>query len=90
MPYAFLHFGVAIMQRDPLHTVNKSILRHFRSFFGDDPDVCTCAHVKKFRFMQHKKRSMPQHLLWALMPINMCATEEVLSSFAGTIEKTLR
>ena len=90
-PYAFYHFGFEIMQRDPLHQeVCDSSLRRFRSFFGVDPDVCTCLYSKTFRFMEGKKGSIPQHLLWALMLMKVYATEGVLASFAGVTEKTFR
>jgi hypothetical protein len=60
--------------------------RDFRALFGVGPGV-VCQLWQRCSF---PPKTMPKHLLWALLFLKTYATEPVLCSIVGTTRKTFR
>lgn len=62
--------------------------RGYKAKFGASPDVC-CDLWERLQPTRPKK-SLPKHLLWAMLFLKLYATEPVLSDMVGTTRKTFR
>jgi len=88
-PKAFLALGKIALKR-PVGSQSETEYRRFRSHFGASPSVCSKLWGKLTACGLVPKSTRPIHLLWALLFLHLCDSEEVSAGLVGADEGTYR
>lgn len=93
-PNAFLELGSTLVAKGNAlkrHEGKKKLEQKFRGSFGVSSDVASQLWEYLFKFAAiNKKKTMPKHMLWALLFMKSYATENILMQIVGCSEKTFR
>ena len=87
-PEIFMRLAIGLMPNLASGRCEQRRNRRFRSFFGTSID--TCVDLWFLCYDDFDNLTMPLHLLWTLMFLKQCSTEEVNAARAGVHEDTFR
>ena len=89
-PSSFLALGRSIVCKQSKKHSSTGDENFFRSTFNSSPEVCSHTWEYLTHYKKKPKKSLPKHLLWALLFLKSYATEPFLAGLVGVSEKTLR